>query len=204
MQLALLCLVAALAIAWQASRSTRFADLWLTADQQGRLAFESRDWAVAAERFESRTWSGTAAYYGGMYPLAAERFGASTDVTSYFNRGNALMKAGKYRDAVRAYELAVDAEPDFEQAGDNLALARYVVEYVERSREQGDTGDDTELGADDFTFDNEDNRGKQVEITRESTIALESAEKWMRAVDTDTADFLKTRFRIEASLRTAE
>jgi Ca-activated chloride channel family protein len=191
-------------MAWQASRSTRFADLWLSADQQGRLAFEARDWPKAAERFESRAWSGTAAYYGGLYELAADQFGGSTNVTSYFNRGNALMKAGKYRDAVRAYELAVDADPDFSEARENLDLARYVVEYVERSREQSDTGDESELGADDFTFDNEDNRGRQVEITRESTIALESAEKWMRSVDTDTADFLKTRFRIEAALRNTE
>jgi Ca-activated chloride channel family protein len=55
------------------------------------------------------------------------------------------------------------------------------------------------MGADDVTFDNEEQRGQQMEIDRDSAIGLESAEKWMRAVDTDTAEFLRSRFRLEAS-----
>ncbi|HBQ41418.1 MAG TPA: VWA domain-containing protein, partial [Halieaceae bacterium] len=62
---------------------------------------------------------------------------------------------------------------------------------------------ESELGADDYVFDNEDERGREMEITRESTIGLESAEKWMRSVNTDTADFLRTRFALEQSRREA-
>jgi Ca-activated chloride channel family protein len=47
-------------------------------------------------------------------------------------------------------------------------------------------------------FDNTRERGREMEITQESTIELESAEKWMRSVDTETADFLRTRFLLES------
>ncbi len=40
-----------------------------------------------------------------------------------------------------------------------------------------------------------------MEITQQSTIELESAEKWMRSVNTETRDFLRTRFDLEQSTR---
>ena len=82
---------------------------------------------------------------------------------------------------------------------ENLDLARHITEYIEQLREDSDTEDESELSADDYVFDNEDERGREMEITRESTIGLESAEKWMRSVDTDTAEFLRTRFALEQS-----
>jgi len=48
-------------------------------------------------------------------------------------------------------------------------------------------------------YDNTQNKGAEVEITNQSTIELESADKWMRMVDTETRDFLRTRFLLEAS-----
>ena len=66
-------------------------------------------------------------------------------------------------------------------------------------REQSDTGDESELSADDYVFDNTKERGLEVEITEQSTIEMESAEKWMRGVDTETRDFLRTRFLLEAT-----
>ena len=73
------------------------------------------------------------------------------------------------------------------------------MEYIESAREQSDTGDESELSADDYVFDNTKERGVEMEITQQSTVELASAEKWMRGVDTDTSDFLRTRFLLEAS-----
>ena len=61
------------------------------------------------------------------------------------------------------------------------------------------TLDESELGADDVVFDNTSKRGVEIEITQESTIEKQSAEKWMRTVDTDTRDFLRSRFALEAA-----
>lgn len=196
-QLAIATLGALALLAWQSTRVQDFADLWLTKDQQGMRAFAERDWDRAVETFEDPAWLGTAAYRGGMYEAAAESFGRVASAEGFFNRGDALMKARDYRNAIKSFELAVAQAPEWAEAQDNLALARYTLDYIEKAREQSDTGDESEMSADDFTFDNEEQRGKEIEITRDSTLDLRSAEKWMRSVDTETADFLRTRFAIE-------
>ncbi len=114
------------------------------------------------------------------------------------------MKSFDYAKAIKAYELAVAEDPDWAEAVENLQLARYVLDYIEQAREQSDTGDESELGADDYKFDNTEERGSEMVITQESTIELESAEKWMRSVDTETRDFLRTRFSLEASQDSAQ
>ena len=191
-------LLALLAIAAFWWRNGDLRSLWLTSDQQARLLYESLQFANAAETFEDPMWRGRAAYAAGQYEQAAEAFGRIPDASGFFNRGNALMKAFEYRQAIAAYELAVEEDPEWQEASENLQLARYVLDYIERAREQGDTGDETELGADDYRFDNTAERGREMTITRDSTIELESAEKWMRSVDTETRDFLRARFDLEA------
>ena len=196
-QLALVTAIALAALMREAAAVQAFVDLWLTRDQQGALAFSDGDYALALERFEDPAWQGVAAYRGGRYEAAAAAFGRLPSAEGFYNRGNALYKGRDYRGAIKAYEQAVAMAPAWTEAVDNLALARWTLAYIEEQREQSDTGDESELGADDVTFDNEDDRGKAIEITRESTIEKQSAEKWMRTVDTRTADFLRTRFRIE-------
>ena len=175
--------------------------LWLTPDQRGRLAYEHLDFAAAADRFEDPTWRGTAAYAAGRYADAADAFGRIGAAEGHYNRGNAFMKSFDYGKAIAAYEAAVDAAPDWPEAAENLALAQYVLDYVQDAREQGGTG---ELGADDVRFDNTEDRGREMTITRESAIELQSAEKWMRSVDTETREFLRIRFELEARQSAAQ
>ncbi len=200
-QIAIVTAVAAASLVVLAQRHGGFTALWLTPDQQGRLAYENRQFSAAADLFDDPMWSGRAAYAAGQYPEAAAAFARLPAAEGFYNRGNALMKAREYAQAILSYEQAVAEAPDWPQAADNLRLARYVLEYIERSREQTDTGDETELGADDYKFDNTQDKGKEILITRESTIQAASAEKWMRSVDTETRDFLRIRFALEAVRR---
>jgi Ca-activated chloride channel family protein len=197
--LALVTLVAGGALAWQMTRVGDFASLWLTPDQQARRAYESLEFREAWERFADPAWKGTAAYDSGLYEESAAAFGRIATAEGFYNRGNAFMKAGSYGKAIVAYEQAVAEAPDWVEARENLELATYTLEYIERVREQSDTGDESELSADDYVFDNTKQRGLEVEITEQSTIEMESAEKWMRGVDTETRDFLRTRFLLEAT-----
>lgn len=202
-QIGLVTFAAMVMIGWQASRAQNFLDLWLTADQQGWLALRERDWEGAVNAFEDPAWTGVAAYRGGMYEASADAFGRVASARGQFNRGDALMKAGEYRKAVRAFELAVAVKPDWTEAQENLDLATYTLGYVERTREQSGIGEHDDMGADEFRFDNEEQRGQGVEITRDSALGMESAEKWMRAVDTNTTDFLRIRFQLEAAREAA-
>jgi Ca-activated chloride channel family protein len=197
--LILVSLLAAIAFAWQFSRVGDFELLWLTPDQQARRAYEGLEFKEAYEQFEDPAWKGVAAYDSGLYEESAAAFGRIPTAIGFYNRGNAFMKARDYGKAIVAYEQAVAEAPDWVEARENFKLATYTLEYIERVREQSDTGDESELGADDYVFDNTKDRGLEVEITQQSTIELESAEKWMRGVDTETSEFLRTRFLLEAT-----
>jgi Ca-activated chloride channel family protein len=197
-QLMAVAILAVLLLGWQSWRHGDFAGLFFTPDQQAQRAYENLEFPRAAELFEDPAWKGVAHYRSGQYEASAASFGRIADAVGFFNRGNAFMKNFEYAKAIAAYEQAVAEDPAWTEAQENLRLAGYVLDYIERAREQSDTGDETELSADDYVFDNTRERGREMEITEESTIERESAEKWMRAVDTETADFLRTRFLLEA------
>jgi Ca-activated chloride channel family protein len=202
--LVLITFVAGVALAWQGWRAGDFVSLWLTPDQRARLAYEKLEFPEAFELFEDPAWKGVAAYDSGLYSESAAAFGRMPTAEGFFNRGNAFMKGREYAKAVVSYEQAVAEAPNWTEAQENLELATYTVDYIESAREQSDTGDESELSADDYVFDNTKERGVEMEITQQSTIELESAEKWMRGVDTDTSDFLRTRFLLEASREGSE
>jgi len=181
-------------------RSGGFISLWLTPDQHGRWLYEHLEFSQAMDQFEDPMWKGRAGYAAGRYIESADAFGRVPSAQGFFNRGNAFMRGREYAKAIISYEQAVAEAPKWVEAIENLELSRYVLEYIERTREQSDTGDETELSADDFKFDNTGKKGLEMVITEQSTLEMESAEKWMRGVDSKTSDFLRTRFFLEAAL----
>lgn len=201
MQIAVVSVVAAGTLLYVRSPAESFTDLWLTHDQQAMRLYTQGKYAEAAERFDNVGWKGSTQYRIGLYVDAAESFGRIPSAVGFYNRGNAFMRAFEYRKAIRAYEQAVAEAPDWPEAQENLGLARYTLDYIERAREQGDTGEKSGIGADDIVYDNESGRGAETEVSRDSAVEAQSAEKWMRSVNTETADFLRSRFLLESLRR---
>ena len=177
--------------------SSGWLGLWWTADQQGWRLYHDRKFSEATDVFTDPMWKGTAGYASGRYEEAAETFARLPNATGFYNRGNALIKGRDYVAAIKSYELAVEEDPDWTEARENHELAIYIQEYLTRTREQSDTGDETEMSADGFKFDNTDDKGREMVISNESTLEIQSAEKWMRSVNTEMVDFLNTRFALE-------
>ena len=197
-QLLAVTVIAAAVLFWLNGPDGKLADLFLTADQQGRILYEDRQYSEAGEAFTDPAWKGTAQYRAGQYAAAAETYVRLGNAEGFYNRGNAYMRAFEYRKAITSYEQAVADAPEWQEARENLELARYTLEYIERAREQSDTGEQGGIGADDVVYDNTSTGGAETEVTRESAVEAQSAEKWMRSVDTETADFLRSRFLLEA------
>lgn len=193
----------AVCILWLWFSGGSWMNLWLTADQQGRRALDALEFQAATELFEDSNWAAIAHYEAGTYAESATLFSRSVEAEAAYNRGNALMKARQYRQAIGAYEAAANAKPDWQEAADNLDLARYVTDYIERARESSDTGDESELSADGYEFDNRNNKGEQMTITNQSVMEAASAEKWMRSVNTETRDYLQMRFSLESAKQQA-
>lgn len=172
---------------------------FLTPDQQGRLAYEDKEFAAAADLFELPVWKGYAHYRAGKYAEAAQIFARLPTADAAFAAGMAHIKNRAYRDGISAFETALQRDPDHTAAAQNLEIARAILAYLEKVREQSDTGEESGIGADDVVFDNESGRGAETTITGEDQVKMETAEQWMRTVDTRTADFLRIRFALEVA-----
>ncbi|MDW4497359.1 VWA domain-containing protein [Sulfitobacter sp. D35] len=184
------------------ARADGIADWFLTPDQQGRLAYQRKEFDVAAERFTDPMWKAFAMFRDGQYEAAAEAFHRIETPEASFAEGLAHIRSRAYRDGIAAYETTLERDPDFPGAAENLETAKRILDYVETTREQSDTGENTGEGADDIVFDNEEARGADTQIeASEDGEGLLTADQWMNTVDTQTGDFLRQRFAIEAARR---
>lgn len=177
-------------------------DWFLTPDQQGQISFNNKKFSDAADQFQNPEWRAYALLVSGRYEEAAEAYSFIETSEAANGEGIALLRNRKYHDGIRAFEKALERDPDNEVARENLATAKAIVAYVESTQAQSDTGEEAGIGADDTIFDNESGQGEDTQIEREEAdVGAQglSTEDWMRAVDTDVGDFLKSRFRLEST-----
>ncbi|MGI9401002.1 MAG: hypothetical protein ACR2O0_07095, partial [Rhizobiaceae bacterium] len=180
------------------ARADGWIDWFLTPDQQGRIAYERKEFKEAGELFIDPMWKGYALYRAGQYEEAATVFSGLDTPEAAFAQGMAEIRNRQYRPAVRSFEKALERQPDFPEAEKNRNIALAIVEYVETAREQSDTGEEAGIGADDVVFDNESGRGTdtQIEASDEQAAPLTS-EQWLQSIDTDMGDFLRSRFLLD-------
>lgn len=183
------------------AHSAGFADTleewFFTPDQRGRMAFEDGRYDEAVATFEDPLWKGYALYFIGRYPEAAATFARVASADAAFAQGMALVKDREYRAGISAFESALERDPEHRPAARNLEITHAILVYVERLREQSDTGEGSE-GADEVVFDKEMEGGTEQVMGDKDRLKIESAEQWMRTVETRTADFLSIRFALEA------
>jgi Ca-activated chloride channel family protein len=109
---------------------------WKTADQQAMQRFQEAP-AEAADMFRDPMWRGSAHYRAGNYAAAADAFAERDSADAHYNRGNALAKAGKLDEALKAYDQALQRQPDMADAKANKALVEQLTEQQQQSGGQG-------------------------------------------------------------------
>lgn len=172
-------------------------DLWLTPDQRGQQLFEQERYLEAAEVFESPEHKGTAYFRGGDFERAASVFGRLQSPEAVYNRGNALLFLGRYDEAIKSYEKALKAKPGWREAEENraIAVARQAM-LAPPEDDAGGTGG--QLKADEIVFDESGRVNKAgTETETEGGQSMSDDEMravWLRRVDNDPAQFLRTRF----------
>jgi Ca-activated chloride channel family protein len=185
----------------QAGQSSRFANLWLTPDQQGRLAFDRGDYAGAAKLFADPMWRGIAAYRAYDFLTAAQEFSRVETLEGKFALGNAQAQNHAYEKAIKAYDEVLKAQPDHVAAKTNRAIVLAALKAREekrRKQEQDDSAPPDEK-ADETRVDPDQKGGKRVQVSPEDVTTAGAAEAWMRQVQTSPADFLKLKFAIQAA-----
>lgn len=116
-----------------APRPATAIDWWFTPDQAGQRAFEREDYATAAERYADPAWRAAARYRAGDYAEAARELREHQDADALYNRGNALARQGKFDEALAAYDAALKAAPDLDDAQYNKSL---IEDFLKQQQEQ--------------------------------------------------------------------
>lgn len=122
------------------SYALEWKDLWQTDDQQAQALFDANPKA-AASTFKDPAWAGSAAYRAGDYDAAAQSFSQlPEDAHNLYNLGNALAQGGKLQEAEAAYEKALDKQPDFPEASENLEKVKDALKK-QQQQNQSQNGD---------------------------------------------------------------
>lgn len=122
------------AYAWSLQDS--FKNAWLTKDQQATRQLQSGDAKSAADTFESPDWKAAAQYRAGDFEAAANSYAQSDSANAHYNRGNALAKAGKLQDAIKAYDEALKRNPELADAQKNRELVDKLLKQQQKQNQQ--------------------------------------------------------------------
>lgn len=172
--------------------------LVMTPDQYGQRLYNQGRFEEAAKWFQSSNRQGTALFRAAKFKDASGRFAGIASAEGLYNLGNALAMQGKYTDAAERYVQALELQPDWTEAEENLQIARLSAERLEQTG-----GEATELGADDFIFSNKKPPPSAAEST-ETAQKASSAQMhavWLRQVQTRPADFLRSKFSYQSTMR---
>lgn len=118
-------------------------DLWKNKNQQAYEKLQQEQAAEAAQQFDHPEWKASAQYRAGDYAEAAKNFAQSDSADGHYNRGNALAKANKLPEAIKAYDQALKLNPDLEDAKKNRKLVEDLLkQQQQQNQDQQDQNQD--------------------------------------------------------------
>ncbi|MFJ0849701.1 VWA domain-containing protein, partial [Bordetella bronchiseptica] len=182
-------LVVAMAGMPQPARADALADAFLTADQQGRLAFEHGRYDEAARHFHDPYWKGRAAYEAGDYKAALAAFSTLPSAEGYFYVGNTQTRLHRYDAALAAYDRALALKPGWQPAVVNRGIvARLLAAMAQTQQDQPAEPPDQTIA--DLTAQ----AGK---MSQAPVAQAGSEEAWLRNLTLSPARFLRSKFAAE-------
>ncbi|MET3906905.1 Ca-activated chloride channel family protein [Bradyrhizobium sp. S3.3.6] len=184
----------------RAGETSRLANLWLTPDQQGRLAFDRGDYRAAANLFADPMWRGISAYRAYDFIVAAQEFTRVETLEGTFALGNAQAQNHAFEKAIKAYDDVLKVQPGHLAAKTNRAIVQAALDAQEAKRRKQEQDDSAapDQKADEMRVDPKQKGGKTIKVTPQDVTTAGAAEAWMRQVQTSPADFLKLKFAIQA------
>lgn len=125
-------------------------NLWFSPDQKAMKAFDKGDNEAAARQFNNPEWKASALYRNGDYEAAARILEHSNNANAYYNRANALARLGKYEDAIKAYDKAIEIDNTNEDARYNRELVKETLDkQQDQQQNQQHDQDSDEKNSDD-------------------------------------------------------
>jgi Ca-activated chloride channel family protein len=130
------------AYADSASTQSNYLDtenLWSRPDQKAMKAFNIGDNKKAAEKFTQTEWKASALYRNGDYEAAAKTLENTNNGDGYYNRGNALARLGKFEEAIKAYDKALELNESNNDASYNREQVKQALKKQQQENQQQDS-----------------------------------------------------------------
>lgn len=157
----------------QSDAADAWSKLWKTPDQQAAQLFEEQQYEAASERFARQDWSAVADYKDGDYENAANKLEGKQDVTSLYNKGNALAMAGELKKAIEAYDAALAKQANHHDSLHNKELLEKLLEQQQKQEQNQDKSKDDKESSDQ----QQDSENQKSESNSEDSQSQESKSK---------------------------
>ena len=135
------------------SQAWEWRELFINDNQRAYELLEEGQAAEAAQTFEDSTWQGIASYKAQEYEAAVQHWSNEESPITSYNRGNALARNGKLPEALQAYDRAIAAKPDWEDAQFNRDLVAKLLDSQQKQpqedRSSGGNPNQSEEGEED-------------------------------------------------------
>ena len=118
------------------SEAWEWRDLFINDNQRAYELLEEGQAAEAAQTFEDSTWQGIASYKAQEYEAALQHWSNEESPITSYNRGNALARNGKLPEALQAYDRAIAAKPDWEDAQFNRDLVAKLLDSQQKQPQE--------------------------------------------------------------------
>lgn len=130
----------------EAPTSSLWSRLWRTADQRGQALLRQGQAAAAAREFVEPEHKAHAALLAADYAAAAQTLSGIDTAEAHYNRGNALAHAGDLQGALKAYDAALQRNPQHTDARHNrdlvaAALQKQKDEKKDSGKQDNQSGD---------------------------------------------------------------
>ncbi|MGK0374901.1 MAG: Ca-activated chloride channel family protein [Arenicella sp.] len=112
-------------------------DLWQTRDQQASKQFAAGDFDLAGKTFERKDWSALSSYNNGDYQQAIDSLEGLNDLTSLYNKANALALNDQLQEAIDTYQQVLDQQPEHADAKSNKSVVEELLQQQDKSEEDG-------------------------------------------------------------------
>lgn len=119
---------------------TAHAGWWQTDDQQAYEHYQNEDYATAAQTFADDNWRASALYQNGEYEQAAKLWAQQDSAQAAYNQGNALARSGDLEAAIKAYDQALQRDPQLADAQANKALLEKL-QQQQKQQQNSESGD---------------------------------------------------------------
>jgi Ca-activated chloride channel family protein len=168
--------------------------LFMTANQSGYRYYENKNYINAAKDFENLSFKGASYFRAAEFKNAKSLYQNLSSKEDTYNLGNTFVMLGDYENAIKTYERALEIDPSFKEAHENLivAKARKILKEPENDGQQGAGL----LGADDIVYDNSEGKGVDDDSSAQNDTA-QGNPNWLDRLQTGPKDFLKNKFRYQ-------